>query len=402
MLSSSGRGVLAGGVLLAGVGWGLGYREAVVLGVAALLAVAVAALWTMRRSSVAAVREVVPAKVARGDVAQGRVTLANTGRRALRGLRAEDRVAGLVIPPVDLPAVPAGGELRARYALPTHRRGRVEIGPMYLVRGDPLGLTRRSRRHGELETLLVRPRTVALASLPAGRTHHLEGPNSDTADDGTLTFHSLREYVLGDDLRRVHWRSTARTGTMMVRTLIDVSLPQTTVVLDTGSAAYAEGSDGDACEEAFEVAVDIAASVSLAAARNNFPLRVLTGRGALPAPVGDHRGAEHWLDLLADVSASEDHSLSAAFDEVERTAAGDTLVVITGGVDTPGLSRLDRIGGRFDRVLLIRSVPPTTPDGGRNGAGRAEGTTPNVLRVAQIRVSGLEEMAVAWRKEISR
>ncbi|MFJ8744088.1 DUF58 domain-containing protein [Embleya sp. NPDC127516] len=397
MLSSSGRGVLVFGLVLCGLGWGLGYREGVVLGVACLVSVTVAVTWTLRRSSVAAKREVVPAKVARGDIAQGRVTLVNTGRRALRGLRAEDHVAGLMVPPVDLPPVAAGAEIRARYTLPTHRRGRVEIGPMHLVRSDPLGLTRRSRRHGELETLLVRPRTIALQSLPAGRTHHLEGPNSDTADDGTLTFHSLREYVMGDDLRRVHWRSTARTGTMMVRKLIDVSLPQTTLVLDTNLAAFAEGVNADERDEAFEVAVDVTASVALAAASNNFPLKVVTGRGALPAPLGDHRSAEHWLDLLAEVSAHEDHSLSDAFDVVERTRAGDTLIVVTGSTDTPGLPRMDRVQGRFDRALLIRVAPPSTTDPGRRSTAR-----PTAMHVSQIRVSSLEEMAVAWRKEISR
>ena len=395
MLTPSGYGVLVVGVAASVLGWGWGYREGVVLGVACLLAVVTALAWTTRRPSIQARREVVPGKVARGDSAQGRVSLTNNGGRALRGLRAEDHVARIAVPPVYLPTVGPGAEIRARYDLPTHRRGRVEIGPMDLVRGDPLGLTRRARQYGGLETLIVRPRTIALNALPAGRTHHLEGPTSDTADEGTLTFHSLREYVMGDDLRRVHWKSTARTGTMMVRRLKDVSLPQTTLVLDTNPAAYGDGLDADERGQAFEVAVDIVASIASSVTRNNFPLTVLTGGGPMPGVLGEHRRQEHWLDLLAEVWPQADHSLADAFDAVERQRGGDALIVVTGGTDTLGLQRLDRVQSGFDRALLVRVAPVPT-------RGAPTGTGAGATVVPHLRVSNLEEFAVAWRKEISR
>lgn len=119
------------------------------------------------------------------------------------------------------------------------------------------------------------PQNRAPAGPPGRPDAPLEGPTSDTADDGTLTFHSLREYVLGDDLRRVHWRSTARSGRLMVRRMIDVSLPTTTVVLDTSRDSYRD-------PEAFETAVDVAASVAGAAVLNHFPIRILTSAGLLP------------------------------------------------------------------------------------------------------------------------
>ncbi|WP_406290238.1 DUF58 domain-containing protein [Embleya sp. NBC_00896] len=383
------------GVLMGVAGWGFGYREAQILAIAALLAVVLALAWTAPRPSVRARRTVVPKKVARGDAAQAVVVLANTGTRPLRGLRAEDRVAGAPVLPVMLPTVAPGAEVSARYPLPTHTRGSVEVGPMALVRTDPLGLGRRSREHGAVETLLVRPRTVPLPVLPAGRTHHLEGPTSDTAEDGTLTFHSLREYTLGDDLRRVHWKSTARTGVMMVRRMIDVSLPTTTIVLDTAPASYASEGARARDSDTFELAVEVAASVSTAVARKNFPVRVLTGAGPLVGADGRDPGAGRLLDLFALVGADEEHRLTEAFEALERGRDSDTLVVVTGtgtGTSTQ-LDALGRVTRRFDRVVLVRVAAPASPP---------PGPVPLPVHVTRLLVTDLEELARAWHREAMR
>lgn len=391
MLSSSGRAVLGTGAVLGGLGWGLGYGEALILGTACLTAVAIAAAWAYPRQSLRARREVVPAKVARGDRTEGVVVLSNVGSRTVRGLRAEDSVAGVPVYPVALPPVRPGTEVRARYPLPSHRRGRVAVGPMHLIRSDPLGLGRRSRTHGEVETLLVRPRTIPLPVLPAGRTHHLEGPTSDTAQDGTLTFHSLREYVLGDDLRRVHWRSSARTGTMMVRRMVDVSLPATTIVLDTSAAAY----DDAGGPPVFEVAVDAAASVACAVAGSNFPVQVLTGAGPLGGRAGSGGAdrAGRLLDLLALVETDSDHTLAAAFDALERLREGDTLVVVTGTADTKGLQRLGRVARRYDRVVVVRAAAVGTI---------RPAPIPLPAAIVGMDVTSLDELGTAWRAEALR
>ncbi len=222
---------------------------------------------------------------------------------------------------------------------------------------------------------------MTLPVLPAGRTHHLEGPTSDTAEDGTLTFHSLREYVLGDDLRQVHWRSSARTGTLMVRRMIDVSLPTTSVVLDTDADAYRD-------PQAFETAVDVAASVAAAAARDNFPIRMVTGAGQLALVGGRDLAADHVLDRLSTVSADTRHSLSDALDVLERLREGDTLVVVTGAERALPAERLARMRGRFDRMLVVRT-------GTTGGSG-----TP--LGVPLLTVDRLDDLVPAWRREAMR
>src|SRR5690606_20991656 len=124
------------------------------------------------------------------------------------------------------------------YELPTSRRGVISVGPMVLRRADPFGLVETTTHYGVIRTLWVHPRVHPIRALPSGVSRDLEGPTSDTAPQGGMAFHTLREYVRGDDLRHIHWRSTARLGNLMVRHMVDSSHPVNTVVLDTRAERY--------------------------------------------------------------------------------------------------------------------------------------------------------------------
>ncbi|WP_052423517.1 DUF58 domain-containing protein [Nonomuraea candida] len=338
-LTPLGRGTLAGAAVLYAAGFVLGYPEPVVLATGALLALAAALAWTAPKPALEVRREVTPLKVPRGEAAVAVLHVANLGRRGLSGLRAGDRVGGAEHV-VDLPRLPRGAARTVSYPLPTGERGEIPVGPLVVVRADPFGLTRRVREYGPPATLLVRPRTLPLPVPPSGRAHHLEGPAGDNAPSGTATFHTLREYVVGDDLRHVHWRSSARTGTLMVRRLIDAALPTTTVVLDTLGLT--------------EPAVDAAASVAVAAARAGFPVRVLTGDGLPPDARPD---AETILDRLALVRPGTGAAGAA---EVLRTArGGGSLVLVTG--DPAQVGRAAGLRRRFDHVICVYAGPAPAP-----------------------------------------
>ena len=107
--------------------------------------------------------------------------------------------------------------------------------------------------------------------LPSGRRRDLEGPTRERSE-GTASFHQLREYVPGDDLRRIHWRSTARTGDLLVKQMVDTTRPELVVVLDNRAAAV--GADD------FEEAVDIVASVVAAAEDDDFPVALVLTDGS--------------------------------------------------------------------------------------------------------------------------
>lgn len=389
MLSATGWGVLVGGAALTGVGYGLGYSEAVVLGSACLLAVVAAVVWTSPRPQLSARRRIAPRKVSRGDDADGIVTLTNSGARTRRGLRATDMYGDVPLS-VEVPVLKPGEDHEVLYALPTERRGRIRVGPLRLERTDPLGLARRVRAYGGTDTLIVRPKVCLLPVLPSGKAHHVEGPTSDTADDGSLTFHALREYVLGDDLRRVHWRSTARTGTLMVRQMVDVSLPHTTIVLDTRPVAYATDED-------FELAVDSVASVAYAAARSNFPVHLVSEAGPILHTDGSGNDSEAILDRLALLRQSDASSAAAAFDDLEQSRGGGSLIVVTGTGDTHGLTALGRVRRRFDRIVMLRVGSDTdSPDAQANrNVGLA-------VDVPQMHIASLDALLAGWRWEAVR
>ncbi|WP_067821782.1 DUF58 domain-containing protein [Actinomadura kijaniata] len=354
MLTPLGWGTAAGSAVLYALGWWLGYPEPAVLALAGLVAVAVALVWTLPRPKLEVRREIAPVRVARGEPAVGVLHVTNAGRGIRSGLSARD-AAGATTVAVDVPRLRPGGRRTVTYRLPTDRRGRIPVGPLRLVRADPLQLARRVREYGTPRTLLVRPRTVDLSLLPSGRAHHLDGPTSDRSPAGTTTFHALREYVVGDEMRHVHWKSSARTGTLMVRQLVDASLPTTTVVLETRPDAWRDPDD-------FELAVDAAASVAVAAARANFPVRVLTGSG----PVADTRGGpddvEELLDRLTGVTLAE--SPNTVVDAARRVRAGGSLVVIV--QDGAELGRIAAVRSRFDRLVVLRvrpGAPASAPPG---------------------------------------
>lgn len=371
MLTPLGWGVAAASAVLYAAGALLGYPEPIALALGGVVAVVVALLWTLPRPRLTVARRVSPLRVARGDPASGVLEVTNTGHVRRAGMRAYDACGAGDIE-VRLPVLRPGVARSVEYALPTGRRGEIPVGPLRLVRADPFGLARRVREYGDRQSLLVRPRTIRLPLLPSGRNHHLEGPTTDTAPAGTVTFHALREYVVGDDLRHIHWRSSARTGTLMVRQLVDASLPQTTVLIDTAPGAYHAPDD-------FELAVDAAASIAVGAARMNFPVRVLTSDGPLVETRGGAHDAETILDRLARLDG---HDVPhAVLDVARRVRAGGSLVLVTGGRgDVAGAGALRRA---FDRVVCVR-VRPEAPG-------------PGLAGVAMIEMSDLEELRAAWK-----
>jgi uncharacterized protein (DUF58 family) len=350
--TARGYGLLAG--TLAGYAgwWLLGYPELSTVASAGLAALVLCRLFLLRGTPLAVYRDVAPSRVSRGEPALGVVTAQNTGRFATSALMALDQVDGEPIR-VPLPAMAPASGCRATYFLPTRRRGEVTVGPLRVVSADPFGLFRRVRAYGERAGLLVVPRTVELAATPSGRVSHVEGPHSATAPSGTITFTALREYVLGDDLRYVHWRSSARTGTLMVRQLVDASLPRTTVVLDSRPGGLAE--------DWFELAVDVAASVARSATRCGFPVTVLDPDRRIYHDTGGSPAADPVLERLAMVDRTATGELAAALAALRPGTGGGSLVVVAGAVEEAALDQLAVAARRFDRALLIRvgaDLPP--------------------------------------------
>jgi uncharacterized protein (DUF58 family) len=338
-----GVAVACAAVAFAVLGWSLGYTTLTIVAAALGAATAVCWLATLAVPGVEVTRVVEPVRVARGQPALGLVSVSNDGRRRTPACTAVDLVGGGEIA-VRIPPLAAGRSSSVHYQLPTQRRGTLAIGPLAIVRRDPFGLWEARRRVGDTLTLLVHPRIHPIDPRPVGRARHLEGPVSDTAPRGTLTFHTLREYVPGDDIRRVHWRSTARTGTLMVREHVDTSLPSTVLVLDTRASRYSA--------DRFEEAVDVAASVLVSSLDRAFPVRLVTTDGAAHVVRAGQRG-QRARDYLATVQPGERGDMRRAALEVLRGRDHDALIVVGGEASTDDLATVTSMARGFATAAVV-------------------------------------------------
>jgi uncharacterized protein (DUF58 family) len=204
--------------------------------------------------------------------------------------------------PLDAPE--ARGEIRMRLPVDTSTRGDRPIGPYTVVHGDPWSIVRQVVSRPEGGMLTVIPRTVAVrrSALPG-----LQGGDTESASRraGDEYFHALRDYVLGDEPRTVHWRSSARAGKLVVKQQVAPAPNNTMIVLDTDASAY--GSDdqftGGWIEERFEAAVEVAASLAIAQADRVEQVHVMTttrGASLTSAAAGT---TDAFLDAFAAASA---------------------------------------------------------------------------------------------------
>lgn len=380
MFTRSGVTVAVAAAVLLILGWVADYPELVALAFAGLAALLVAALWMLSQPTLTAVREIRPRRVSAGQPAVGVLTVTNEGPRRSPPVMATeamlDTQVGILVPSL------ASGEChRATYPLPTNRRGIYQLGPLTVGHSDPLWLMRISRNYETPSRLVVHPRLQTVEPVPAGSTHDMDGPTSSHAPQGGIAFHSLREYESGDDWRLIHWKSTARMGTFMVRHNVMPNEPRLMVVLDTSANPYSDNS--------FEEAVSAAASLCVAAIRGGFPVELRTTAGGVVAAhqVGDGTGV---LDLLAGVARCDEDQGLAALPRIAPPDEGVALGVVTGQPGADHLAVLSLVRPHFSMVSLVQfadefSAPPAALRG-----------------VVALNVRGGEEFAAAWNHLVRR
>ncbi|GAB7044335.1 MULTISPECIES: DUF58 domain-containing protein [Catenuloplanes] len=354
-----GLGLTAGAGVLLAAGLRFGYPELAVLGGAGLLAVLWAVLFVAWRPRLSLSRVADPDRVPRGEPSTMVLTLRNAARRRSATLTAADSCAGrpVEVPPLRLRA---GRDTTVTYPVPTHRRGRIPVGPLRVTRADPLGLVRLAQAHGDTVTVWVHPRILPLSAVPAGVTRSLDG-RSDRVPQGSITFDTLREYVIGDDLRRVHWRSTAKMGELMVREQLDTSLPRLVVLLDDRAGSHTPLADGQSAS--FEAACEAAASIVAAAAREDLPVTMHLVSGA------EEAGLSH-LDTLtaAELHPADGETFRTATTRLRQQRLGDTLIFVTGPGGRDDLGQLGTVRQAYPvlvaALLGVRGEHPSGPGAG--------------------------------------
>ena len=309
------------------------------LWVVCALLLAAAAVFALLRSRAIVDLEVSPPRTMAGDTAEVRLTA-----RSARRLPIPSPLIALRMGPAEhllrLRTLRRSVPREERIGISELRRGVVPVGPVTARRTDPLALLRLDEPCSPVVELLVLPRIVAVESLGLGAIRDQEGTPSDEISMSDLAFHALREYVPGDDLRHVHWRSSAKTSTLQVRQYHDTRRSHLTVVLDASADSFADGDD-------FETAVSVAASIAARAHQEGVDVSMLCGEHAVTG-----RGLDGVLDACCRIQPDESDPGQAARQALRLAPQTSWLVLVTGGAAPEELAGAVRADLPGDVMLL--------------------------------------------------
>ncbi|WP_418277221.1 DUF58 domain-containing protein [Isoptericola jiangsuensis] len=400
-----GAGVLTSGVVLAATGVVLDLPDLVGLGAAALLAVAAA--WTTLawqrldagRGALDVVRSVDPNPVVAGQPATTRLTV----RARARTGAAFERLARLRLSEQAAHELAGSTGIRARvrtqpdhiavhYGLVPGRRGRWPLGPVLTTRTDVFGLARTTQPLGEATRVAVWPRTTPLPVRSAALgdvDRAATGARLASTDDSVL-----REYVAGDDPRRVHWTASARQGHLMVRADEGAGVRPVSVLLDRALLAPAPDDrpgarhPGALAVSDGEWAVELAASVAVSFLEGGHPTRLVS---TSPEPtrtehVGSVRsGRSRLLDATVDLVGLRGADAAQALERTARTmradrSRGEITVAVLAPQDEPGRHALAALGTDGTCWALLVVAPSKDPGADVEATGDA-------LRAAGWRVA---------------
>lgn len=306
-------------------------------------------------------REVLPARVPVGGQADVRLHITGSGGAALRsvplgGLRLEDGVPHALgpRPQFQVEHVRRSGAL-LEYQISPQLRGIHQIGPLRVRVGDPFGLAEYGHEVGERTRLVAVPKVVPLGGLPTGS-------GLGTGEDGSTRMRAghgdddtmVREYRHGDDIRRVHWKSTAKHDDLMVRVEERPWHGGVTVLLDRRSAAHR----GTGASSSLEWAVSAVASICAHLHAHDQRVRLVAEDGAAlaggPGPFDGGRDDAAMLDALAAVRPSAQRDLVCPQDP----GSGQELIAVLGATSEAGVAELTRWRPERARSLaLLLDVP---------------------------------------------
>ncbi len=400
-LTTRGRCLLSAGTALAVCAVVLGQRDllraAVFLLVLPLAAVAVVA---RTRYQLGCTRQLDPARVEAGTPSTVRLHLDNVSRLPSGVLLMEDTLP-LVLggrPRFVLDRIEPQGVREVSYPVRPEVRGRYRIGPLSVRLTDPFGLCELNRSFASVDDLVVTPAVLPLPPVRLG---------GDWAGGGDATSRSVavsgtddaapREYRHGDDLRKVHWRSTARVGELMVRREEQPFQSRATLLLDGRAGAHRGSGPGSS----YEWAVSAIASTAVALSRTGYLLRVLaeTGREVVPEGVPATEGSV--LDALASAKPGHGHSLEPVAERLRRTGVDGVLVAVLGQLSPDDAERLSRLrhGSAACVAVLLDTATWTSPGSAGRGPAPAYDDSARLLVAAGWRVLRIQHgttLASVW------
>jgi hypothetical protein len=395
-LTVRGRCFLAAGAAAIICGIQIGERDFVRIGLLAMLVPSLA-WWLLRRTEreVWVRRNVSAIQVEAGETAEVEVEIGNAGRRT-GTLLLEEELSPALGPPARFVIEPmaAGTTTRRSYRIHTESRGRYPVGPMHVRVGDPLGMVDFDHAIPSTTSILITPRTESLPRVPligrwagAGdnRTRDLLGGGSPDV--------TIREYRLGDDLRRIHWPTSARTGELMVRREEQQWQSRCTLLIDNRRISHR----GYGPKSSMERAVSVTASIMRTLVALDFEVRLVSATGQSSSH-GWHQGTggidlPEQLERLALMTMTRHEQLSTGW--IEDADHGGMLLAVLGHLNDSDRELLSGMAAAGDSAYAV-VLDVDTWD--RN-AGRPEPPATTALRSGGWKATTLERdgaLAASW------
>lgn len=399
-MTRAGRAVALGGLVAVAIGVVVGIVELVAAGAACLILVVICLAWVSVRHPVLDVqRRVLPSPVHVGMPCRVELTVTNRARRTSPVLVFNDPVTSTVGATASFGSLAPGASATFTYHLPTSRRGRFDIGPLRAGVTDPFGLASRERIAGGPMHATVLPHIdrIAPVRMGGGMNERVGAPRRHAAGPGE-EFTSLRPYVRGDDLRRVHWRSSARATDLLVRQEEPPSAGQTTALIDNRASC--------AGPAALEHLVSAAASVVTACARRGDEVRVVTADGRDSGFGRGRRHIDQILDGLAVLGPATDDEVRPALNAFRRRPSPTTVAIVasTPPDDLAAIAEVCRapVLVRFETSAWPLGVGAGLTDKWPDARSTTSGSAVNVAALSRgfravATVSAAHPFAAAWK-----
>lgn len=388
-LTGRGRGFLLLGLLGLGLSMAFGQRDlAWVFALLVLLPLAAILVVGRSRLHLVSQRTIEPPRVTLGERMEAFLQLSKAGALPVGLLRFEDTVPRQLgrRPRFTIHTFAGDWTRELSYPLMGLARGRYRVGPLLVRAVDPFGLAQIDRQFRASNEVLVTPAVEPLGQIVAASGNNASGESTPqriglVGQDDVL----VREYRDGDDVRRIHWRSTARKGEIMVRREEQAWDPSVTVLLDSRAAAHA----GSGRTASFEWAVSAATSIAHHLIANGYRLGMVDAEGQVPTASAEDPFAAREAVLLAmtDEDLSERETLETAM-EGNLQRHGEMLVAVLGRLtpaDVTALATARR--GRTVGLAIVMDVDSFTIRGLR--------ATPEDMELHQQCVQQLAE--AQWR-----
>ncbi|GAA3743044.1 DUF58 domain-containing protein [Salinactinospora qingdaonensis] len=389
--------LLAGAAIVTGA-LIVGERDLMRIGVFVVVLPVLSMLTALRAPrTVTHTRTLEPVRVVAGTEARVRIHLTNTAKLLpATGVLAEDALPYTFgeAPRFGIGRLRAGETRELSYRLRSQMRGRYPIGPLTLRFRDPLGCVHLSRSVGPSMSLLVTPAMIALpGSVPRGASADSGASRSRVMASAGEDDIVPRAYQQGDDIRRVHWRTTARRGELMVRREEQQWREHTSLLLDTRRNAHTGAGPGSS----LEVSVSAAASIAVHLLAQGQELRFVTNEAEITAA----RSRDGVLDALATTTSSSSADLRRGISLLNNVAASGRglLVAVVGALSSTEVAALADYAGGSGRSCVAVLCADAAWDSPERARQTQEYLTGTGWRV--IMLNRLDELPEGWRQLLS-